>query len=224
MVQAAVFTPHVRPRMVNRQALKAVKDGMGRALAWDLRGLRDPARAMALINEVAVYLPFYVPGSGLLVHDWRADEPVGGVLHVRPRMDLHSESYVAVPEAVINPTGAFLVADDSTGERLLYLQMPSWHGRAGACVPLSTGLMSLSMQAHGEHVRFLPVLMRSGLVESGAGTISLHLYSLDVIALASLGCLDDEQRRRLVVCIAEKVLRLMAVPGAGLIGGFAAVS
>ena len=186
------------------------------ALDWAFLGMRMPDRAGFLAGQVASRLPFYVPRTGLLLLDWRGVESGTGRLRVQPRLDLHSAPWLQLPTGAIRPTGALVHVDEHAGERSLVLQMPSRRGRRGPRLPLASGLMRMSMQAHDEHVRFLPVVLRSDLAEDRHGNPSLHLHSVDLGTLQAKGVLDGGQRKQLVTSIAEQVLRLMALPGAGL--------
>lgn len=186
------------------------------ALGWSLEGLRAPGMATDLVWEVATRLPFFVPRTGLLVLDWQCVEDGQDLLRVCPRLDLHAQSWLTIPVGAVRPTGASIHVERAGGERQLALQMPDRRGRAGARVPLATGLMRMSMQAHDEHVRFLPVLLRSDLSQDRYGDVSLHLHSLDLATLVAKGALDAPTRKRLVAHIAERVLGLMSLPGAGL--------
>lgn len=188
----------------------------GEALGWDVQALRGYAQALTLLQDVAARLPYHVPRTGLLVLDWHADIGTDDCVRVRPRLDLHSDTWLEVPVAAIRPTGAFVQVDDSAAEPALVVQLPARKGRPGARVPLATGLMRLSMQAHDEHVRFLPVVLQSDLAEDRYGRVSLHLHSLDMAALLARRVLPEEQRRALAATIAERVLALMSLPGAGL--------
>lgn len=189
----------------------------GQALAWDMTDMRSLGDGVDLVWDVASQLPFFVPATGLLLLDWRCVDDGAGRLGVRPRLDLHSEPWLTLPVAAVRPTGAAIcVEHDVHGERQLTLQMPARRGRAGARVPLATGLMRMSMQAHDEHVRFLPVVLRSGLVEDQQGRVALHLHSIDLATLAARGTLEAPVRKRLTAGIAERVLALMSLPGAGL--------
>ena len=192
----------------------------GDALAWDLRGMRSVACATDLLWEVASKLPFFVPRTGLLLLDWQCRDNGDGVINVQPRLDMHSEPWLSLPVAAVRPTGATLHVDrrdgERTGERQLTLQMPVRGGRRGPRVPLATGLMRMSMQAHDQHVRFLPVVTRGDLGEDRHGAVSLHLHSIDLATLVAKGSLDPVLRKRLAGCIAGQVLALMSLPGAGL--------
>lgn len=199
---------------------KVAARNAGEALEWDLREMRSVVRATDLLWEVASKLPFFVPRTGLLLLDWQCNDHGNDCVQVRPRVDMHSEPWLALPVAAIRPTGATIHVDDlggeRTGEHLLTLQMPPRGGRRGPRVPLATGLMRMSMQAHDEHVRFLPVVLRSDLSEDRYGSVSLHLHSVDLATLVAKGALDAPLRKKLVACVAEKVLTLMSLPGAGL--------
>ncbi len=200
------------PALTARVALPATH-----ALEWDLRDLRSLGDAVDLVWDVAACLPFFVPATGLLLLDWRCVDDGSGRLGVRPRIDMHSEPWLTLPVAAVRPTGAAIhVGTDADGERQLSLQMPARRGRAGARLPLATGLMRMSMQAHDEHLRFLPVVLRSDLAEDHRGGVSLHLHSIDLATLVAKGTLDAAARKRLSSCIAERVLALMSLPGAGL--------
>lgn len=201
------------PALSARVALPA----WGHALEWDLRELRALGDAVDLVWDVAACLPFFVPATGLLLLDWRCVDDGGGRLGVHPRLDVHSEPWLTLPVAAVRPTGAAIhVGTDADGERQLTLQMPARRGRAGTRLPLATGLMRMSMQAHDEHLRFLPVVLRSDLAEGRRGDVSLHLHSIDLATLVAKGSLDAATRKRLSSSIAERVLALMSLPGAGL--------
>ncbi|MFZ5757465.1 MAG: hypothetical protein ACOY3X_11215 [Pseudomonadota bacterium] len=189
----------------------------GDALEWDVHEFRFPGQAAGFIHEVASRLPFFVPRAGLLLLDWQA-VGTGGSWRVQPRLDLHCEPWVALPPGAVRPTGAVIHLEQHSDhdERFLTLQMPARRGRRGARVPLANGLMRLSIQAHDEHVRFLPVVLRSDLVEDRWGYLSLHLHSLDLGVLVSRGIPESARRKQVVASIAERVLGLMALPGAGL--------
>lgn len=188
----------------------------GSVLAWDVEVLRFPRRAMGLVREVAACLPFYVPRAGLLILDWQP-VIVDGAWRVLPRMGLHGESWLSLPANAIRPTGVSIHAEDEMGERILTLQMPSRKDhRAMDRLPLATGLMRLSMQAHDKAARFLPVVMRTDLGENHRGDPALHLHRLDMQMLAERDIPGAADRRLLAANLAERVLHLMSLPGAGL--------
>lgn len=205
------MVPPVVTVSASHRARRVVAD----ALAWDVSTLRHPLAATAFLREVGSLLPFFVSRTGLLLVSWTAHADGDDRLAIQPRLDPHCEPWLRLPAAAVRPTGARIEADHSGAERVLWLQMPERPGRAGARVPLSTGLMRMSMQAHDEHVRFLPVLVRDALREDRFGGVSLQLHTLDAAALARLG-MDAALRRNLVTHIAGQVMALMALPGAGL--------
>jgi hypothetical protein len=188
----------------------------GDALTWDLHGLRGYQQAETLVLDVATRLPFFVPRSDLLLLDWQAAYQDESMLRVRPRLDMHAQPWLEIPTAAVRPTGAMVQVRDAGGDRQLFLQMPRRAGRAGARVPLSTGLMRMSMQAHDDHARFLPVVLRSDLSEDRQGTVTLHLHSLDMKELLSRRALEPHMAKTLAGSIAGRVLELMSLQGAGL--------
>ncbi len=190
------------------------------ALEWDLREMRSVARATDLLWEVAARLPLFVPHAGLLLLNWQCTDNGVGKWRVHPRLDLHSEPWLALPPTAIRATGATVHVNEfggeRTGARMLTLQLPARRGRRGPRVPLATGLLRMSMQAHNEHARFLPVVLPSDLAEDRYGEVSLHLHSVDLAALEARNALDAVLRKRLAGYIAEQALVLMSLPGAGL--------
>lgn len=188
----------------------------GDALDWDLQPLRGYLQAETLVQDVAARLPFFVSRTGLLVLDWRPAWEADDTLRVRPRLDLHAEPWLGIPAAAVRPTGASVQLEEQGNDRQWYLQMPRRPGRAGARVPLATGLMRMSMQAHDEQVRFLPVVLRSDLSEDRYGNVSLHLHSLDMRELIARRAVEPAVAKTLAGLLAERVLGLMSLPGAGL--------
>lgn len=184
-------------------------------LGWEVRALLYPQRAATLMSELAGYLPFYVPQDDLLLLDWELVGD-GGTWRAQPRLDLHSQPWLALPAAAIRPTGAAIVVGESPeGERLLTLDMPVRAGRRQPAMTLASGLMRMSMQAHDIHARFLPVIVRSDLAEDREGNPTLHLHRVDMALLTTCGLLDESTRKRMAAAIAERVLALMAIPGGG---------
>lgn len=212
------MVPPVLPATATRAAGNAAE-----ALEWDVHQFSFPGQAAGFIHGVAARLPVYVPRTGLLLLDWQA-VGTGGAWRVQPRLDLHSEPWVMLPPGAVRPTGAVIHLDQHVDpdpdrdEHFLTLQMPARGTRRGARVPLANGLMRMSLQAHDEHVRFLPVILRSDLAEDRSGFLSLHLHSLDLGVLVARGIPEPARRKQVVSTIAERVLGLMSLPGAGLAG------
>lgn len=197
-------------------SLQTARHQVADALTWDLQGFRGFQQAESLIQDVAARLPFYVPRAGVLLLDWQAVHPGDDALRVRPRIDLHAEPWLDVPAVTVRPTGAMVQVVEQGAERQWFMQMPRRAGRGGSRVPLSTGLMRMSMQAHDEHARFLPVVLRSDLSEDRQGMVSLHLHSLDMKELLARRVLEPAQAKALAANLAERVLGLMGLAGAGL--------
>lgn len=194
--------------------------GNAGTLEWDLREMRSAARATDLLWDVVSRLPLFMPPTGLLLLDWQYIDDGAGKLAVYPRLDLHSAPWLLLPPVAIRATGATVHVSDLSGKHAgaptFTLQLPARRGRRVPRVPLATGLLRMSMQAHSEHARFLPVVLRSDLGENRYGEVSLHLHSVDLAALEARNALDAVLRKRLASYIAEQVLGLMSLPGAGL--------
>jgi hypothetical protein len=186
------------------------------ALTWDLQGLRGYRQGESLVLDIAARLPFFVPRAGVLLLDWQAVPTDQDCLRVRPRLDLHAEPWLDIPAVTVRPTGALVQVEEQGAERQWFLQMPRRAGRSTARLPLSTGLMRMSMQAHDEHARFLPLVLRSDLSEDRHGQASLHLHSLDLKELVLRRAIEPERARVLAGNLAERVLGLMSLAGAGL--------
>ena len=186
------------------------------ALTWDLQGMRAYPQAESLVLDVAARLPFFAPRAGVLLLDWQAVHRADDNLGVRPRIDMHAEPWIDIPAVTVRPTGALVQVDEQGADRQWYLQLPRRAGRSAARVPLATGLMRMSMQAHGEHARFLPVVLRSDLSEDRRGQASLHLHSLDMKELLVRRAIEPARAKALAGNLAERVLGLMSLAGAGL--------
>lgn len=183
-------------------------------LSWSLRGQRQTRRAAALVRDMAAWLPLYVPEERLLILDWELVGD-GGNWRAQPRLDNHSQPWLALPASAVRPTGAVMVsAEGDDGERTLTLEMPA--GRAGRArvLTLASGMMRMSMQAHDARARFLPAIMRSDLAADADGNPTLHLNRLDGAAL-EVWMPAQALRRQLVSGLAERVLALMSIPGGG---------
>lgn len=188
-------------------------DSAEETLHWEVRALRQPQAAANLVRDLAGFLPMFAPRDGLLLLDWELVGD-GGTWRAQPRLDLHSEPWLALPRAAIRPTAATVTAlCTDEGERLLTLELPPRGGRRQAPMTLASGLMRLSMQAHDAQARFLPVIQRSELGEDRAGNPTLHLHRLDLSALTYAQ--DPVTRKQLTTTIAERVLALMSIPGGG---------
>jgi hypothetical protein len=204
---------------MNLPALKATRPALDE-LAWDLRDFRRPTAGEDMLLGVASRLPFFVPRTGLLLLDWQCGAPdAEWAMPVLPRIELHSAPFLTLPGGTVRPTGATVHVEQRGEDRQLMLQMPVRQGRPGARLPLATGLMRLSMQAHDQHRRFLPVVQRTDLTQDGWGDVALHLHTLDAAALAVHWRGEAAERKALVANLAERMLALMGLPGAGLARG-----
>lgn len=184
-------------------------------LDWDLRGVGSWQQAEALVQDVAACLPFYLPGRGLLLLDWSAQSSGDTDLRVCPQISLHASPWLHLPVAALRPTGAWIEIDEDGNDRQLFMRMPARGGRAGVRAPLATGLLRMSMQAHGAQRRFLPVVTREDLVQDSRGLPALHLHSLDLALLQAGGYIPAARAKELAGIVGERVLMLMSLPGAG---------